>query len=269
MELPVAKLPYRDGQSILVSLNASNERMTVPHAAELDVQEFTVEVFFQLRSVAKSGAVRTLVAKWNGDMKSAGWRFGITGEGSRRKPQTLVIQAIGENLKGELQEFAIFSDQHIQINTPYYAAASIKLATKDTPGSVTFWLKNLSNDDEPLLTAAIEHGLSGGLQNDEPLTLGSQNNKDGQRFDGLIDDVRLTRRSLGLDELLHTAERELSDTVGFWRFENVPGVVKNSAADRFEIEAKQDSNDANSPRETAFADWCHALLNSNEFLYIP
>ncbi len=268
VSLPVAKLPYRDGQSVLVSLNSTNERMLVPHDSSLNVEDFTVEVYFQLRSIAKTGAVRTMVAKWNGDMKSPGWRFGVTGEGSRRKPQTLVLQAIGDDADGKLREHAIFSDQHIQINTPYYAAASVKLATKETPGTITFFLKNLSNDDEPLLTAVVEHQLAGALHNDAPITLGSQNSKDGQQFDGLIDDVRLTRKPLGLDELLYTAERDLPDTIGFWRFENVPGVLKNSSADRFSISTSQSNESTQSPQETAFTDWCHALLNSNEFLYI-
>ena len=93
----------------------------------MNCDEFTVETFFQLRSIAQSGTVRTLVAKWDGALKTTGWRFGVTGAGSRRKPQTLVLQMVGRKADGTVAEAAVFSDQHIQLNTPYYASAVFRL----------------------------------------------------------------------------------------------------------------------------------------------
>ncbi len=266
--IETAKLPYRDGQSIKFDVNESALQLSVPAHQSFAVADFTIETFFQLRSIAKTGAVRTLVSNWNGSYQTSGWRLGVTGAGSRRKPQTLVLQMVGKKANAQLAEAAIFSDQHIQINTPYYASASFRLPRDGAPGTVTFYLKDLSNDDEPLQVAEIPHDLIGGFDNDLPLTLGSQSGKDVQTFDGLIDDVRFVAKALTVDEILQTVERELPGTIGYWQFETVPGVMRNSAQDQLNIVGRGSAIVNLSPDESALADFCHVLLNSNEFLYV-
>jgi hypothetical protein len=262
-----AKLPYRDGQGVKFDVSESGLHMSVPHDPLMDCDEFTIESFFQLRSIAQSGAVRTLVAKWDGSHRTQGWRFGVTGAGSRRKPQTLVLQMAGKKSNGVISEAAIFSDQHIQINTPYYASATFRLPRDGQSGRVTFYLKDLSNDDEPLLTAEISHDIVEGINNDLPLTFGGFSAKDAQSFDGLVDDVRWVAKPLSVDEILQTVESEHPATIGYWQFETVPGVMRNSIANRLNIRGRGEQIINLSPTEAALADFCHALLNSNEFLY--
>jgi hypothetical protein len=262
-----AKLPYRDGQGVKFDMSPSSLRMAVPDEASLDCKEFTIECFFELRSIAKSGAVRTLVSKWNGSLQSVGWRFGVTGAGSRRKPQTLVMQMVGMKADGVLGEAAIFSDQHIQLNTPYYAAASYRLPRDGNAGTVTFHLKDLSNDDEQLLSVTVPHNIVEGLKNSLPLTFGGFTADDPQSFDGLIDDVRLTGSSLNADAILYAVENIHPASIGYWQFERVPGVMRNSVADRLHIHGRGMQVINLSPDEAALADFCHVLLNSNEFLY--
>ena len=56
---------------------------------------------------------------------------------------------------------------------------------------------------------------------------------DPQSFDGVLDDVRLVGKSLTAEEILQTVEKEHPATIGYWQFETVPGVLHNSAGDRF------------------------------------
>ncbi|MCY2974319.1 MAG: DUF1549 domain-containing protein [Planctomycetota bacterium] len=265
--IETAKLPYRDGQSIRFVVNDSVLKLSVPYESAMDTGDFTIETFFQIRSIADNADVRTLVSKWDCNQKFPGWRLGVTGAGSRRKPNTMVLQAVGTKADGKLGEAAIFSDQHIQINTPYYASASFRLPRDGKGGTVTFFLKDLSNDDEPILVAEIPHDLTGGMNNALPLTFGGCSGASTQAFDGLIDDVRFVGKALTIDEILQTVERDLPATIGYWRFETVPGVMRNSTGDRLKIVGRGKAIVNLSAEESALADFCHALLNANEFLY--
>ena len=263
-----AKLPYRDGQALLFGFDRPDLKLRVNSHDAFSAKDFTVESFFELRSVDKAAGVRTLVGKWDGDVAHAGWAFGITGHGSRRKPQTLVLQIVGKNADGKLKEHALFSDHHVDINTPYYAAASVRLAQPNQPGSVTFHLKDLSNDDEPVLTIEVPHEVAGGFANDLPLTIGAVSGARSRAFDGLIDDVRLVGRASPIERLLITTERSIPETIGYWRFESDPGVMVNAVGDLLHIEAQGKAIIQLEPAEAALVDFCHSLLNSNEFLYV-
>ena len=269
--IATAKLPYRDGQAVRFAVGEDELALQVPHADELNTEAFTVETFFQLRSIDQGAAVRTVVGKWDGNNKKPGWSFGVTGKGSRRKPQTLVIQLTGRTVSDGLQNRAIFSDQHVEINKPYYAATSVTLAKDGKPGTITFFLKDLSNDDAPLNEVSMEHDIEGGVSNDLPITFGGLTSRGPSAvapFDGLVDDVRLIGQSLGAESLLFTAEKAIPSTIGYWQFEPTPGVMENSINDSLKVEAKGRSVVKLTPSEAALVDFCHSLLNANEFLYV-
>lgn len=268
--ITTAKLPYRDGQAVRFAVGEDELALQVPHDDELNTEEFTVEAFFQLRSIDQGAAVRTMVGKWDGNNKKPGWSFGVTGKGSRRKPQTLVLQLTGRTVSDGLQNRAIFSDQHVEINKPYYTAASVTLAKDGKPGTITFFLKDLSNDDAPLNVVSMEHDIEGGVSNDLPITFGGLTSRTSAvaPFDGLVDDVRLIGQPLGVESLLFTAEKAIASTIGYWQFEPTPGVMENSINDSLKVEAKGRSVVTLTPSEAAFVDFCHSLLNANEFLYV-
>jgi len=266
--IETAKPPYRDGQAVRILPDNPDMKLEVDHSGTVELTDFTIETFFQLRSIDQGAAVRTMVGKWDGDRTKPGWSFGVTGYGSRRKPQTLVLQVMGYPLDGKFADRALFSDQHIEIDKPYYAAAVVRLAKGEEPGSVSFYLKDLSNDDAPLLTAVIEHDITGGFSNQHPLTIGRQVGNKPAAFDGLIDDVRLVSKSLTVDQLLYSAEKMVPNTIGYWQFESDPGVMRNTGDPKLDIKANGKSILQLNPAETAFADFCHSLLNSNEFLYV-
>jgi len=266
--IETAKIPYRSGQAVRFVASNPELKLSIPNAPGMDVGDFTVETFFQLRSVDEAAAVRTLVGKWDGQRTHSGWSFGVTGHGSRRKPQTLVLQIVGTVADGSTSEKTIFSDQHIEINKPYYASASVRLARDGKLGQVNFYLKDLSNDDEPLLVAEVEHEVVGAFSNDAPLTIGGLSGDRPRTFDGLIDDVRFIGDALTSDQLLYAVERTIPKTIGYWQFESDPGVVRNSTGDLHHIQANGKSIVRLTPSEAALVDFCHSLLNSNEFLYV-
>ncbi len=282
----LGKIPYRDGQAVYVSQEKSTPPLMVKTANSFSKQPWSVETYFQIRSVREDATVRTLVSKWSGKSKEPGWSFGVTGKGSRRKPQTLVLVMWGKRQDGTLGEAAVFSDQSVDLNKPYFGAAAVEPATESKPGHVTFYLKDLSNDDDPLQVARVEHDMMTDLENDIPLTIGGCGAKSQAVFDGLIDDIRISKTLVPESRLLLTSEIVTNDTIGYWRFEAEPGVMHDSSASashlsdelaNAEIEkdakpdsdSKKDSKAAEHPPEyTAFIDLCHAMMNSNEFMYV-
>ncbi len=262
------KIPHRDGQAALVSAETPAQPFQMPQAAALPAGDFTIEAFIVLRSVYESGDVRVLAANWNGNEGQPGWSFGVTGKQSRRKPQTLVLQLIGKNQAGKLAHEPIFSDQHLQLDKPYYVAASVKLADEKTAGSIAFYVKDLANTDEPLQTAVMPHTITGEFKNALPLTIGGRAASARSRFDGLIDDVRLSNEALPADMLLLAAENAGRGTIGLWTFEPLPDVFADASGHGLSIAPASASGAVVDPRRQAWIDFCHVLLNSNEFLYV-
>lgn len=261
------KIPYRDGQAAVIEPATSQQRFEVVAGNQMPRGDFTIEAFALLRSVNDSGAVRTVASTGDPNREPA-WAFGVTGKKSRRKPQTLVLQLFGQKRDGQVGEEAIFSDQHIQLDKPYYLAASVRLAGAE-PGEVAFFVKDLSNDDEPLLAARVSHEITGGFDNERPMMLGGRGTKVDHSFDGLIDDVRLSRAALGVGELLFTSEGINHQTVGYWLFESKPDVFHDASGHGLDIRptAFKSASKVN-PQAAALVDFCHVLLNANEFLYV-
>jgi mono/diheme cytochrome c family protein len=265
------KVPYRDGQGAYIEPEGSQTMFRVNESASMPIDgAFTIEAFIVPRTVAETGSLRTIAAKWSGDVKSGGWTLGITGQKSRRKPLTLALQMVGQHQDGQVREHPVFSDLSLQMNKPYFVAAAFTPASATEPGNVFFALKDLSNDDEPLLTAVVQHDIVGGLANQEPVTIGARSGKDRQSFHGLIDDVRLSRAALPAARMLFTSESIAETTLGYWKFEALPDVFSDSSNHGRTLERPATPTVAQNlnASQAALADFCHALLNSSEFLYI-
>ncbi len=265
------RIPPRDGQAALMSPEGPQSRLQVDADPRFPRGDFTIEAYVLPRSVYETGAVRTIAARWNGDTKSPGWGFGITGKQSRRKPQTLVMQLVGKKAGGGVGEAALFSDHTLVINKPYYVAAAVRFAEGGTPGSVTFFVKDLANDDEPMRSATVSHtieAIEGPEANGQPLTLGGRSGEMNALFDGLMDDIRLSNGALPLADLLLNSDAKNAGTVGFWRFESRPDVFGDSSGNGLTVRPASKARTIIEPRRAALADFCHVLLNSNEFLYV-
>ena len=264
------KVPFRDGQG--AHLDAGHRKPFIaPGATETDfAQGFTIEAVMVPRTVSDTGAVRVLASQVGKGKTDGYWQFGVTGQKSRRAPRVLVLQAYGPLLGGTFGEAVQFSNLRIEMNKPYYVAAAIRYADKNGPGEVTFTLKDLANDDEPLLHDRVATNLTGVRTATQPIQLGGKNTDRESSFHGVIDDVRLSAGPLDDQSLLYANEDAKPSALGFWRFETKTGTMRDSSGRRRDlavVAAKAAAPEAKSAH-APLAALCHALLNSSEFLYV-
>jgi hypothetical protein len=262
------KIPYRDGKAALMSPRSGQERFVVPESDSLPAEDFTIEAFIMLRSLYEGSEVRTIASHWSGQQSEPGWGFGVTSLKSQRRPQTLVLQLSGQGVAGKPAYEPVFSDLHIQLNKPYFVAVTISL-TNTNEGGVTFYAKDLSNDDEPMQVAKVAHKVVSGVRSKTSFVIGGRGLLKDHVWDGPIDDVRLSRAALRQEQLLLTSEAVTASTCGYWQFEAKPNVFRDSSPNKNDIKPLLASRAITMDRQTvALTDFCHVLLNANEFLYV-
>jgi hypothetical protein len=259
-----SKMPYREGKALLVQPKGS-PWLRVEQPQDLPEGDFTIEGFVLLRSTYEDGTVRPIAVHHSGDPKQPGWAFGVTGQKSSFKPKMLVLQLWGKSEeKGAGDYEALFSDLKIDLDKPYYVAVSVKLGDTGKE-SVTFYAKDLSNDEEPLGVFQCGHRITRFGGKGLMSLGGATDGKKDRIWDGLLDDIRLSRGVLKPDELLlhgTTSQR----TQNFWRFEE-PGLLRDSAAG-WHLTLPTPPAPKIDPRHAALVDLCHVLLNTSEFLYV-
>ena len=262
------KMTLRDGRAAVLTPGTPMDRLTIPDQPAFPSADFTVESFIVMKSAYDDGQVRTIAAQWDGDKAHPGWAFGVTGQQSRYKPQTLVLLLRGVQPWSEKDPVEpVFSGLRIEVGKPYFVAVSVKLDDPSEQG-VTFYAKDLSNDDEPIQVANVAHRVTAGIRSQAPLRLGARADDAKNLFDGLLDDVRLSDIALPAEQLLLTTAASTEHTVGYWKFEKDPGVYADSSPRHADITPRIIEAPKIDPRAAALADFCQVLLNSNEFLYV-
>jgi hypothetical protein len=265
------KVPFRDGQG--AQFAPGHRRPFFAPGAKKDelAAGFTIEAVIVPRSISDSGAVRVIAAQTGKGKEDGYWQFGVTGQKSRRAPKVLVLQAFGPLSGGNFGEAVAFSNLRVDLNKPYYVAASVRYAAPGRPGEVAFTLKDLSNDDEPLLHDTVKHGLTGVKPGTATasLQLGGKNSDAEGSFHGVVDEVRFSAGALPEEQLLYSTEEVRPSTLGFWRFEAKTGTMSDSSGRGRELSVNAVKTEAAPKAEHApMAALCHALLNSSEFLYV-
>ena len=263
------KMAFRDGRAAVLTPGTPQSRLVVPDNPIFPRGDFTAEAFVVLKSAYDSGEVRSIVSHWDGKRGHPGWSLGVTGKQSRYKPQTLVLLLTGDQPWSDKDPMEpVFSGLHIEIGKPYFVAVSVNLDDSTEKG-VTFYVKDLSNDDEPMQVAEIAHQVTSRSPSQAPLVIGGRGAEESRQvFDGLIDDVRISSIPLPQDQLLLSREGAGEHTVGYWKFELDPGVYVDSSKRGGDIRAAQPEAAPADPALLALADFCHVLLNANEFLYV-
>jgi hypothetical protein len=136
-----------------------------------------------------------------------------------------------------------------------------------SPGGVTFYCKDLSNDDEPMQVAQVAHSITSGVASTAPIVIGGTANGARNVFDGSIDDLRISDVPLPSAQLLFNSTSVGEHTMGFWKFETANPYADSSGRGRAITPVKTTKPDED-PHLAALVDLCHVLLNSNEFLYV-
>jgi mono/diheme cytochrome c family protein len=263
------KLPFRDGRSAVLSPGTMQDRLMVGDRAALPVGDLTIEAFVLLRSPYENADVRTIAARWDGDLKNPGWSFGVTGKKSRYKPMTLLFQ-ISTGAEGAKEAEPLFSGLFLQPGRPYFVAVSVRLADggEGKDGGVTFYIKDLSNDDEPMQTARVPHKTTTLPEIAAPLTIGGRWGAQKHLWDGLIDDVRLSDVAMRGEQLLLTSEGLTDHTVGYWRFESRTGAFNDSSPHGRHLMTLTTDAGVRDTSLDAWIDFCHVIINSNELIYV-
>ena len=262
------KVPFRDGQGAHLDASHRKPFVAVGATAADFAKGFTIEGVIVPRTVSDTGAVRVIAAQVGKGKEDGSWQFGVTGQKSRRAPRVLVLQAHGPLLGGTFGEAVQFSNLRIEMNKPYYASAAVRYADQNGPGEVSFTLKDLANDDEPLLHDRVPTSLTGIRTAAQPIQLGGKGADRESSFHGVIDDLRLSAGALSDEALLYSNEDMRPDTLGFWRFENKTGTLRDSSGKGRDLAVGAVKTPDTKSTATPLAALCHALLNSSEFLYV-
>jgi hypothetical protein len=272
------RMPQRDGLAAVVD-PGNDAGILLADGAGLPDADFTIEANVVLQTLFPDATVRTIAAQWSGDNAEPGWSLGVTSEKSKYRPRNLVLQMVGQAADGEPRYEVIASGLHLELQRPYYVAAAVDLSS---PGErcATFFVKDLSDNDAPLLVKQVGHSLSGRHPSARRFGIGGRDaggsgNGPGGRtissWDGLLDDVRLTNRVLRQEELLYEGGDPAKAVAAWYTFEETPGFSVDSSRHgrtlvRGDRHSKQDISDQR--RFEAVVDLCHVLFNSSEFLYL-
>ena len=283
------RMPQREGRAAVIDPALPTAVMTVPDSKPqkdkkpadaaveggFPVADFTIEAHVILQSLFADATVRTIASQWTGSPKQPGWSFGVTSEKSKYRPRNLIIQLAGGG-PGETDGYAVVpSDIHLELQRPYYVAASVSVSDP-ADRSVTFYVKDLSDNDAPLIVKRVEHSFGGTHTAPCAFAIGGRDTAadakaDGGRsvWDGLIDDVRLSVGALARGDLLWERGGG-GKVVGYWTFEEAPGFAEDASGQGRSLArggmALPPVRDLR--RYEALVDLCHVLFNSSEFLYV-
>ncbi|MCA8989538.1 MAG: DUF1553 domain-containing protein, partial [Planctomycetaceae bacterium] len=245
------------------------ERLQVQKPDELGDQ-FTVEAVVILDRIYADASVNTLLSCWNGNSKTNGWNIGVTSAKSAYHPQNFIVQLIGKTFQDEPAYEVVASGLNFPLNKPVYIAVSISATTtpdNPTSGSVTFYMKDLSDPNAPLETATVETSVVSQIQNPAMKMIAGGRNSSGHLWDGQLARMAISQGALPQQELLVGTEFAKAQRVLDWTF----------AGDNGEQPAPHTAWVRQTPKEAApdtsrmfiaVTDFCHALLNSSEFLYL-
>ena len=242
------------------------ERLSL-NEVKLESDDFTIEAVANLDGLYRDANVRTLTASWDGNKAKPGWTFGVTSEKSRYDPRNFIMQLIGEDFQGNTVYEVVASDLRFPLGKPVYIAASV--STTPTPdhktgGTVTFYLKDLSDPNSKVLVNKVKHPILQRLQNPAgQILLGGRS--DHHLWDGQLARIAFSEGALDQSQLLIGSAPQKANRILDWKFDNKDG--EQPAPGTAWLREPQKGSTPNQ-FQTAVTDFCHALFNSNEFLYL-
>jgi len=273
----VQRMPQRAGLAAVID-PADPAAVLRAEGADWPEGDFTIEAHVILQSLFVDATVRTIAAQWTGNTSDPGWSLGVTSEKSKYKPRNLIIQLAGDTSRPGSPYLVLPSDIYLQLQRPYYVAASVKTSGGEQDRSVTFYVKDLSDNDAPLVVKTVPHAFAGSHASPRSFAIGGRDPRHttaeqataaAHAWDGLIDDVRLSNRPLAQSELLWEDGDPGEAVVGHWTFEETPGFAADSSGRGHALVRGVPQPDVKDLRRyEALVDLCHVLFNTSEFLYV-
>ncbi|MFM7244040.1 MAG: DUF1549 domain-containing protein, partial [Planctomycetaceae bacterium] len=268
---PVAqRMPQRSGQAAVIDAAEPTAVLTTSGSG-LPAGDFTIEAHVVATSLSPEKVVRTIASQWTGVRSDAGWSLGLTGEKSAHGAGNLILEIGGGEATAGGQFALVPSGILLATRTPYYVAASVRVAGAG-PSAVTFTVRDLSDNDAPTLMKTVPCQFRGSHAAAGSFAIGGRDGRVEQRaaWDGLIDDVRLSSQPLDGRGLLLDGGDAGAAVAGQWTFEESPGFLADVSGHGRTLARAGAAQPvvADVPRHEALVDLCHVLLNTSDFLYV-
>lgn len=246
------------------------ERLHLKNTDRFDDQ-FTVEAVTVLDRVYADATANTLLSRWNGNLKTRGWKICVTSAKSAYQPQNFVVALVGRTVQNEAVYDVVASGLRYPLNTPVYLAAAISAApSKENPdaGSVTFYLKDLSDPNARLQVSKVATSVIGQIQNPAMRIVAGGRDSSSHLWDGQFARLTVSRGALPREQLLVGSEANKAIRILDWKFNGDDG--EPPAPETVWLRQSSGIGGTVASTETlkAVTDFCHALFNSNEFLYL-
>lgn len=232
---------------------------------KLESNSFTIEAVAMLDSIHEDASVNTLVSRWNGNHTNPGWAFGVTSAKSRYQPRNFILQLIGENTGGSVVYEVVASNLRIPTGKPVYLAASVQ-TQENGKSQATFHWKDLSKPESQLESATVDFSIAGKLQDPQTSLLTGGRQQTGHLWDGQLARLVITPEALSKESLLIAKPAVNKDRTLDYQFNGENGETPVAHTSWYRRDKPQPK--PVSGQQAAFIDFCHALLNSNEFLYL-
>jgi hypothetical protein len=156
------------------------------------------------------------------------------------------------------------SDLRVELHRLHYAAFTLGTNAAGEPVAA-FHLKDLTDPDAPMRTAVVRRRNAGPLRAAAALVVGGRDGVAGHGWDGLIDELRLSRGPFAPGQLLEGEAR--GEVLAHWRFEAQPGPREDASGRRPPLSGGGGQG-APGGTDEALADFCHVLLTCGEFFHV-
>jgi hypothetical protein len=236
-------------------------------------ERFFVEALVNLDALYPDASVRTIVSRWNNGKTDAGWAFGVTSQKSAYQPNNLIMQLSGDDFQGTHAYEVVASGLRIPTGKAHYVAASVSnrpLEGRPFGGSITFYALDLTDPAAVMQTVTVPHEVVGGyIDTKRALVVGGRDINKGSLWDGGIAQVIVSNgeRKPEWKPMQNAGTVSGGSCIVNLIGQEVPGkstdtFIWESSAPAAKPAARQD------PTREALTDFCHALLNANEFFYL-
>lgn len=246
------------------------ERLHLKNTDGFDDQ-FTVEAVTILDRIYPDATANTLLSRWNGNAKANGWKICVTSAKSAYQPRNFVVALVGRTIQDEPVYEVVASGLRYPLNKPVYLAAAISATpTDDNPaaGSVTFYMQDLSDPNAEVQISKVKTSVIGRIQNPAMKIIAGGRESRSHLWDGQFARLTISRGALPREQLLIGSESDKAVRILDWRFNGDDG--EHPAPETAWLRQSPGTGGSVASAETlrAVTDFCHALFNSNEFLYL-
>ena len=247
---------------------SGNETIRIFKGENLDLgSSWTIEAIARLDRIHPNAHVNTLASQWSGNHQQPGWTFGITSAKSAYEPRNFIMQLTGENVGGDVIYRVIDSDLQVPLKTELYLSCTVRLSPKGT-STALFALKDLGDPNSKVLESLIEHDVKSLTPNaTDPFLLGGRAKKT-HFWNGNLRRLVISTPALEKSKLIllqHPENEKRENPKLDLDFSKSAKEILSKANFSLALPATKETSSIPLEALTAL---CHAVLTSNEFLYL-